>query len=57
VGSGDYNKTYGDYCLLYSSFAGKAAAAKALEVAPSLAGIIDDGLSMSYLMASVMTRV
>ena len=57
VGSGDYNKTYGDYCLLYSSFAGKAAAAKALEVAPSLAGIIDDGLSMSYLLASVMTRV
>lgn len=57
VGSGDYHKTYGDYCLLYSSYASKDAAAKALEVAPSLADIIDDGNSMSYLLASVMTRV
>jgi endo-1,3(4)-beta-glucanase len=56
VGSGDYNKQYGDYCLLYSSLAGKDAAAKALEIAPSLAGHIDDGSSMSYLLAYLMTR-
>ncbi len=57
VGSGDYRKTYGDYCLLYSSYASKDAAAKALEIAPTLAGNIDDGLTMSYLLASIMTRV
>ena len=56
VGSGDYRKTYGDYCLLYSSLAGKDAAAKALDTAPSLAGNIDDGNSMSYLLAYLMTR-
>lgn len=56
VGSGDYKKTYGDYCLLYSSYASKEAAAKALEIAPTLAGTIDDGLTMSYLLASIMTR-
>jgi endoglucanase Acf2 len=57
VGSGDYKKTYGDYCLLYSSYASKDAAAKALEIAPTLADKIDDGLTMSYLLASIMTRV
>jgi endo-1,3(4)-beta-glucanase len=56
VGSGDYRKTYGDYCLLYSSLAGKDAAAKALDTAPSLADHIDDGSSMSYLLAYLMTR-
>ena len=56
VGSGDYRKTYGDYCLLYSSLAGKDAAAKALDTAPSLAANIDDGNSMSYLLAYLMTR-
>ena len=56
VGSGDFNKTYGDYCLLYSSLAGKDAAAKALGIAPSLADHIDDGSSMSYLLAYLMTR-
>jgi hypothetical protein len=57
VGSGDYKKAYGDYCLLYSSYASKDAAAKALEIAPTLADKIDDGLTMSYLLASIMTRV
>ena len=56
VGSGDYRKTYGDYCLLYSSLASKDAAAKALDIAPSLADHIDDGSSMSYLLAYLMTR-
>jgi len=56
VGSGDYNKLYGDYCLLYSSLASKDAAAKALDIAPSLADHIDDGSSMSYLLAYLMTR-
>ncbi len=56
VGSGDYRKTYGDYCLLYSSLASKDAAAKALDTAPSLADHIDDGNSMSYLLAYLMTR-
>lgn len=56
VGSGDYTKQYGDYCLLYSALAGKAEAAKALEIAPSLAGVIDDGLSMSYLLAYLMVH-
>jgi endo-1,3(4)-beta-glucanase len=56
VGSGDYSKTYGDYCLLYSSLAGKDAAAKALDSAPSVADHIDDGNSMSYLLAYLMTR-
>jgi len=56
VGSGDYRKTYGDYCLLYSALASKDAAAKALDTAPSLADHIDDGSSMSYLLAYLMTR-
>ena len=56
VGSGDFNKTYGDYCLMYSALAGKDAAAKALDTAPSIAGHIDDGSSMSYLLAYLMTR-
>ena len=56
VGSGDYNKLYGDYCLLYSSLASKDAAAKALDIAPSLADHIDDGSSMSYLLAYLMTH-
>jgi len=56
VGSGDYRKTYGDYWLLYSSLASKDAAAKALDTAPSLADHIDDGSSMSYLLAYLMTR-
>jgi len=56
VGSGDYSKTYGDYCLLYSSLASKDAAAKALDIAPRLADHIDDGSSMSYLLAYLMTR-
>jgi endoglucanase Acf2 len=56
VGSGDYNKTYGDYCLMYSALAGKDAAAKALDTAPSMADHIDDGSSMSYLLAYLMTR-
>jgi len=56
VGSGDYNKQYGDYCLLYSSLASKDAAAKALDTAPSLVDHIDDGSSMSYLLAYLMTR-
>ena len=56
VGSGDYRKTYGDYCLLYSSLASRDAAAKALDIAPSLADHIDDGSSMSYLLAYLMTR-
>ena len=43
-------------CLLYSSLAGKDAAAKALDTAPSLADHIDDGSSMSYLLAYLMTR-
>jgi endo-1,3(4)-beta-glucanase len=56
VGSGDYAKQYGDYCLLYSSLAGGDAAKKALDRAPSVAGHIDDGSSMSYLLAYLMTR-
>ncbi len=56
VGSGDFAKTYGDYCLLYSALASKDAAAKALDIAPSLAGVIDDGLSMSYLLAYLMVH-
>ncbi len=56
VGSGDYNKQYGDYVLMYSALAGKDAAAKALDTAPSLADHIDDGSSMSYLLAYLMTR-
>ncbi len=56
VGSGDFNKTYGDYCLLYSALAGKDAAAKALATAPSVADHIDDGSSMSYLLAYLMTH-
>ncbi len=56
VGSGDFAKTYGDYCLLYSALAGKDAAKKALDAAPSVAGHIDDGSSMSYLLAYLMTR-
>ncbi len=56
VGSGDYSKQYGDYCLLYSSLAGGDAAKKALDRAPSVADHIDDGSSMSYLLAYLMTR-
>lgn len=56
VGSDGFGKQYGDYVLLYSSLAGPEAAAQALDDIGQVEDIIDDGFSLAYLLAFLMTR-
>ncbi|MBC7592179.1 MAG: hypothetical protein H7226_14205, partial [Salinibacterium sp.] len=55
--SGDYNKQFGDYLLMYAALGGADQAKAALATARDLPEkFIDDGNSRSYLLAWIMTR-
>jgi endo-1,3(4)-beta-glucanase len=55
--SGDYNKQFGDYLLMYAALGGAEQAKAALATAQALPEkFIDDGNSRSYLLAWIMTR-
>ncbi|MFM9918262.1 glycosyl hydrolase [Lacisediminihabitans sp. H27-G8] len=55
--SGDYNKQFGDYLLMYAALGGADQAKSALATARDLPEkFIDDGNSRSYLLAWIMTR-
>lgn len=53
VGAGGFDRQYGDYCLMYAAIADRQAAIAAL---PQISGIIDDGLTETYVAAYVLTR-
>ncbi|QNE47003.1 1,3-beta-glucanase [Glaciihabitans sp. INWT7] len=55
--SGDFNKQFGDYLLMYEALGGADQAKAALATAKDLPEkFIDDGNSRSYLLAWIMTR-
>ncbi|CAN5261887.1 hypothetical protein BH09ACT2_BH09ACT2_21720 [soil metagenome] len=55
--SGDYNKQFGDYLLMYAALGGADQAKTALATAKGLPEkFIDDGNSRSYMLAWIMTR-
>lgn len=55
--SGDYNKQFGDYLLMYAALGGADKARAALATARDLPEkFIDDGNSRSYVLAWIMTR-
>ena len=53
IGAGGFARTYADYCLMYASLADRAGAIAAL---PQVSGIIDDGLTETYVTAFVLSR-
>ncbi len=53
VGESGFARTYGDYCLMYADLADRA---KAIAALPQVVGLLDDGLTETYLTAFVLSR-